>query len=280
MSERAVAEQYEQADLLSRILAALAASGRDTTRLRTDDLATVDAFHTGGRAATAMVLGEMSLEAGMRVLDAGCGIGGTARCLAADHGCIVTGIDLAASFVIAASELTRLVGLAEACRFAVASAGRLPFADRSFDAVLCIHVAMNIPDRAGLVAEFARVLRPGGELCLFDVTRSSAQPLPFPLPWAETAATSFLLGAEETRQTLELAGLRVLSSRSLRDFAIGFFDRQLQRTAPDPSMPGIHLLTGANTRDKMRNYREALAAGDLDPVIMVAQAPPGEPAEG
>ncbi|MEZ5825340.1 MAG: methyltransferase domain-containing protein [Geminicoccaceae bacterium] len=272
MDERAVAEQYERPDLLSRILTALRASGVDPDRLTTRDLASVDEFHTGGRAATTMVLGEARPEPGMRVLDVGCGIGGAARALAEDYRCEVFGIDLTTAYVEAARGLTKLAGLDQTCRFAVASATGLPFAERCFDALYCIHVAMNIADRNRLAGEFGRVLRADGTLVLFDVVRKTSRPLTFPLPWAEMASASILLDLDETLATLRRAGFRVRHTRSLRDFAVDWFERQLKRPAPAASAPGIHLLTGANTREKLRNYHAALAAGDLDPVIIVARA--------
>lgn len=48
---------------------------------------------------------------------------------------------------------------------------RLPFADGAFDAVICSEVLEHIPDYRAAIAEIARVLRPGGRLCV-SVPRS------------------------------------------------------------------------------------------------------------
>ena len=59
-----------------------------------EDLAPVDEFHTRGREPTLVLAARAGIESSMRVLDVGCGIGGSARHLAREHGCHVTGIDL------------------------------------------------------------------------------------------------------------------------------------------------------------------------------------------
>ena len=59
--------------------------------------------------------------------------------------------------------------MADRARFQVADcSGRLPFADGSFAAVLCADAVSSLPDRAGTVREWARVLRPGGRLLFTD----------------------------------------------------------------------------------------------------------------
>ena len=92
--ERAVVDHYGRAGLLEAILAGLERTRADPDKLQPVDLATVDEFHMAGRVTTLKALKMMSLEAGMHVLDAGCGLGGTARVLAREYRCRVTGIDL------------------------------------------------------------------------------------------------------------------------------------------------------------------------------------------
>src|SRR3712207_3216579 len=54
-------------------------------------------------------------------------------------------------------------------------AQRLPFADESFDTVVCTLSLCNIPDDRRAVAEMKRVLRPGGRLLLLDHVRAASK---------------------------------------------------------------------------------------------------------
>lgn len=69
--EKAVARHYGAGDLNDRILRAIAAAGLDPDRLAPEQLAPVDEFHIGGRAATIHAVGKMGIEPGDHVLDVG-----------------------------------------------------------------------------------------------------------------------------------------------------------------------------------------------------------------
>jgi len=73
----------------------------------------VDEFHVRGREATVELARRAALGPGTRVLDVGCGLGGSARYLAAEHECQVTGIDLTQEYVDVANALAGMVGLSD-----------------------------------------------------------------------------------------------------------------------------------------------------------------------
>ena len=89
-----IEQHYGRGRILDSIIDALHASGKDLARLAPADLAPVDEFHIRGREATIELARRASLQPGMRVLDVGCGLGGSARYLATQYQCQVTGIDL------------------------------------------------------------------------------------------------------------------------------------------------------------------------------------------
>ena len=97
---------------------------------------------------------------GLRVLDAGCGSGIYAGLLT-DRGARVTGIDESAAMVEHARR--RLAGRGAELRVADLRAP-LPFADGSFDGIVSALVLHYLRDWAVPLAEFRRVLRPGGWL--------------------------------------------------------------------------------------------------------------------
>ena len=269
--ENSVSAHYGIGGLADAILDALAASGADLDRLTIKDLAPVDEFHTAGRITTLKALEMTPLEPGMHVLDAGSGIGGTARCLAGEFGCRVTGIDLTPEYVEVATLLTDRLGLSETCGFRQGSVLDMPFDDAEFDAALSFHVAMNIDDRPRFYSELARVMQPGAPLCLFDVTDGPTEGMLYPVPWAETEATSFLRSADETKSLLEGNGFVIEGTESLRDFAIDYFREVFASATGGPPPLGLHLLTGDNAAEKFGNYFAALEADQVDPMILVAR---------
>ncbi|MBT7943747.1 MAG: class I SAM-dependent methyltransferase, partial [Alphaproteobacteria bacterium] len=169
--EQAVTQHYGDTDLISRIFDGLEASGANLDQLTPEDLAPVDEFHLGGRAATAHAVAKLPINKDSHVLEIGCGIGGSARFIASEIGCRVTGIDLTPEYVSAAQILNNRIGLGNQVTYEIGSALDMPFEATTFDAATTFHVAMNIADRDTLYSEIARVLRPNGILCLYDIMK-------------------------------------------------------------------------------------------------------------
>src|SRR5690606_5294275 len=140
------------------------------------------------------------------VLDVGSGIGGTSRCLAREFGCRVTGIDLTEEYCRTAAMLSARIGLAHLVDYRQGDATNLPFADASFDVVWTEHAAMNIPDKLRLYREMHRVLEPGGTLAIHDILAGPSDEVLFPVPWARTPESSFLVTPDELRKLLDEAG--------------------------------------------------------------------------
>ncbi|MFU8883546.1 MAG: bifunctional 2-polyprenyl-6-hydroxyphenol methylase/3-demethylubiquinol 3-O-methyltransferase UbiG [Rhodobacterales bacterium] len=101
---------------------------------------------------------------GKAVLDLGCAGGFMAEALAT-RGATVTGIDPAAAAIAAARAHAGQAGYAITYDVGVGEA--LPYADSAYDAVVCVDVLEHVSDLTQVLAEVARVLRPGG-LFLFD----------------------------------------------------------------------------------------------------------------
>lgn len=100
----------------------------------------------------------------VRLLDIGCG-GGVLTEELARLGCRVAGIDLSPRSIAVAQAHAEQSGLA--IDYRVSNATRLPFEDSSFETVTCCDMLEHVPDWQLVIAEVARVLKPGG-LFLFD----------------------------------------------------------------------------------------------------------------
>jgi SAM-dependent methyltransferase len=155
--------------LEARLQALLGRIARDPSRPTLDELAAIDEFHTRGREATAELLARLDPPPGSLVLDAGCGLGGPARLLAAERGCIVVGVDLDPGNVALARRLTLATGLGDRVRLAVADVTALPFPGRASTTRSRSTFAMSVADKPALYRELRRVLRRGGRLALHDL---------------------------------------------------------------------------------------------------------------
>jgi ubiquinone/menaquinone biosynthesis C-methylase UbiE len=271
--ERDVEGHYAHPTLIETIETALEASGLDKGTLTAAELAPVDEFHTGGRAATADLAAQLDLTPADRVLDVGCGLGGAARFVADTFGCAVTGIDLTADFVEAARTLSNWVGLGDRNAFEQASALDMPFGDGSFDAAYMLHGGMNSEPKSGLMAEVARVLAPGGRFGIYDIMRIGDGEPNYPVPWSENPSTSFLATPEDYRTALDAAGFDLLAERNQREWALEFFRTVRAKTASAGGPPplGIHLVMGKTASAKVANMVEAITRGVVAPVQMIAR---------
>ncbi|MGY2874815.1 SAM-dependent methyltransferase [Marmoricola sp. URHA0025 HA25] len=224
-------------DLVEAIGSALDAAGLDRRALRPAELAPVDEFHIRGRAATLEIVEALGLTEDSRVLDLGSGLGGPARTLAEVTGCTVTGVDLTAEFCEVATALSEWTGLSDRTRFRVGDATATGLPDAAVDAVLTVHVAMNIPDKRALYAEAFRVLRPGGRFVVYDVLQGEGGDVHYPVPWANDSSTSFLATPDEMRELLPGAGFDVISEVDSSDESLIWFQQmhaRIQRDGPPP----------------------------------------------
>jgi SAM-dependent methyltransferase len=260
---------YTVDDLGDRVLEALAASGVDLDGLTVDDLAPVDAFHIRGRESTEELARLARLRAEDRVLDAGCGIGGTSRYLAATHGCRVVGVDLTDDYINVARMLTGRVGLDGAVEFQVGSVLDLPFDDASFDVAWTEHAQMNIADKQSLYGELYRVLKPGGKLAFHDIFEGPEGDPHFPVPWAPDASISHLVRIEELRALLGAAGFSQSTWEDRTAASTAFFHAALERR---PEGPGLHLVM-EDPKTKLGNLLRNLEEGRVCVVQAVMRKP-------
>jgi MPBQ/MSBQ methyltransferase len=256
-----IEQHYGRGRILDSILDALRATGKDLARLAPTDLAPVDAFHIRGREATVELARRVSLTPGLHVLDVGCGLGGSARHLAEEHQCHVTGIDLTQEYVDVANALADLVGLKDKVAFRQASALAIPFDDGSFDVTWTEHVQMNIADKRAFYGEIGRVTRPKGLLLFHDIFLGDGGPLHYPVPWAEDASISFLAAPGEVRQILEDLDFVIHDWVDKSQASLDWFVAAIERLkASGPPPLGLHLLMGNTARTKfennIRNLRE------------------------
>ncbi len=111
------------------------------------------------------------LSSGARVLEVAPGPGYFAIALAKLGNFQITGIDVSKTFVEIARKNANDAGVS--VDFQQGNASRMPFADDSFDLILCRAAFKNFSEPVQALSEMQRVLRPGGRAVIIDLRRDT-----------------------------------------------------------------------------------------------------------
>ena len=125
----------------------------------------------GGREATEWLLGHVDFTTDTRVLEVACNMGTTMVALAEAHGCRITGLDMNPKALEKARANIAAHGLNDVIDVVEGNALALPFPDATFDVVINEAMLTMLPreNKAKAIAEYFRVLKPGGVLLTHDV---------------------------------------------------------------------------------------------------------------
>ena len=129
--------------------------------------------HTQSLLAMNRVLAShLGIRSGQRILDAGCGVGGSAIWLAKTYDVEIIGITPVASQVVRAHRYAQEHGVAGHVSFEQQDYTHTSFPDASFDVVWAMESLCHAPDKRLVLAEARRLLRPGGRLGMVEYMRT------------------------------------------------------------------------------------------------------------
>ena len=268
-----VTDHYTHGSLIKAIESGLAKAGKSVESATIDDLAPVDEFHIGGRAASAHFFEQLEITAHHRVLDVGCGLGGGARFAASQYGCDVVGVDLTPEYVATGNTLCDWVGLDDKVSLRVSDASQLVFEDESFDRIYLMHVGMNVADKNALMIGLGRLLRTDGLLGIYDIMRTGEGAQTFPVPWASVPEGSEVASLEGYKEAVDAAGLALVRTQNRGDFAVNFFEKLRAHASSSSGPPplGLHIVMGDQQAKKIQNLASDIARNVLAPVELIAR---------
>ncbi|HUB76574.1 MAG TPA: class I SAM-dependent methyltransferase, partial [Solirubrobacteraceae bacterium] len=136
------------------------------------------------------------------VLDVATGTAAVALELVRQKDCFVVGIDLSPEMLAVGRQQVLLAGATKKVRLQEGDARSLPFEDGLFDAVTFTYLLRYVDDRAAVIRELVRVLRPGGRIGMVEFGLPQRGPLRR-LWWAWTRAGLPLLGRLASRAWYE-----------------------------------------------------------------------------
>ena len=180
-----------------------------------------------------MILGalaQLDLQAGNRVLELGAGDGGLLGYLLSRAPELqYIGLDISETMVAQAQAFNTPFIQAGLADHVLYDGTRLPLADASFDRAMAVNTVYFWTDMPAMLAELARVLKPGGRLCLTFAEKAFMQRLPF-------AAHGFVLwDAAEIEQQVGALSLQRVARVQEEDLAVSKDGRLVKR-------PYVHLV--------------------------------------
>lgn len=166
-AEKAMVSEEERQKFLSE-------SQYDFTEIYKYEECFGEGFMSAGGIDTAIEfinLGNFDKKAGIKVLDVGCGIGGSDFYLAEEYGATVLGLDLSTTCLALANErLAQKPGLEKLCTFELGDACAKDYPAESFDLIYSRDALLHVPYamKPALWKKFYTWLKPGGQLIISD----------------------------------------------------------------------------------------------------------------
>ncbi|HKW63566.1 MAG TPA: class I SAM-dependent methyltransferase [Candidatus Acidoferrum sp.] len=161
-----------------------------------------------------LFLGWLNLSPGNLLLDVACGSGGPALRIVAKTKCSLVGIDLHDQAISTANSLAAQSNLKDRVEFRVVDASEaLPFPNAHFDAIICVDAINHILNRPSVMAQWARLLKPGGRLLFTDPITVTGPLTTDEIAVRGSAGSMLFVPQDYDKEMIALSGLRLVECR-------------------------------------------------------------------
>jgi cyclopropane fatty-acyl-phospholipid synthase-like methyltransferase len=214
-------------DGVNRIYRELEAQGIGADApLRVSELTPFDQYHYHGTKAVDEAIAAAGVNAQMRVLDVGSGIGGPARYVADKTGAYVTALELQPDLHATAVDLTQRCGLSSRVTHRLGNV--LDGLDETYDAIFSMLCFLHIADRASLFTNCRAGLKSGGALYIEDYALGRALTKTESEDLAVKVQCPFLNSAQDYQSDLHRAGFADVSVIDVTADWTAFTSQRLQ----------------------------------------------------
>jgi cyclopropane fatty-acyl-phospholipid synthase-like methyltransferase len=200
-----------------------------------------------------MFLGWLGLSPGKTLLDVACGSGGPTLRMAACTGCSVIGVDLHEQAIATAKSLASQRNLTHRAEFRAANArGPLPFPDAHFDAITCVDAINHIPNRPLVIAEWARLLRPGGRLLFTNPITVTGPLTDEEIAVRSSAGFMLFVPKDYDKEVIAQSGLHLLEFRNVTANVAEVAEKR--RVAREKRSAAVRQVEGDRTYDAQQQF--------------------------